>query len=265
MAKNRGNVLAVIALVCCTVLALGMIAQGRDKGDSQTGTTSQTTSSSSSPEESVPEPSVPTVTYAEYPFDSSFENAAIWYGTNTASAESNVQTLTLDFSYQDDGADDEYVSDFSSVSYLVVNYKNVTGAPGIKVTIYDTDGNAHTMSDGARYYTWTDGTFDPKTAPSGVVENDYVTIESGFNGALVFDLLWFGEFDASARQVDKITFTTDAMNNYGFQVWVGELGALKQDGSYTTVFTTFDMLNTGRTTLTAQNDAEKGILDYNFI
>lgn len=207
--------------------------------------------------------------YAEYPFDNNFENAAIWSGTSTASAESNVQTLSFSFVVTDDGSEEGYKADFSQASYLVVNYKNVVGAPGLKVVIYDSEGNAYTMANGAMFYKWTEGEFNVEEAETGTVENYHITLESEFTGALVFDLLSFGEFDSTEKQVSKIEFTTDAKYNYGYQVQVGEFGILTYNSTdkaevYETVFTTFDMWNTGRTSLTAENAAEKGTLNFNY-
>lgn len=168
----------------------------------------------------------------DYPFltgAKAFEKAVVWTGTAAKSAKDNWQTFTLKFDAE---------ADLSKATWLVVQYKAMTGAPGITYGVerndarYSIVGHDRTKS----YMISEDGTV---TLAS---QYQYDASNVSGSGALLINFNEMGwQFGSDANKdltkVKQLIFTTNSFYNWNFEIAVGEVGfytgTLGEDAVYT--------------------------------
>lgn len=155
----------------------------------------------------------------EYPFlkgDKAFEKAVVWTGTATGDATDNWQTFSLTF-------DNE--ADLSKATWLAVQYKAMTGAPGITYGV---------QNGGARYSI---AGFD-RTKSYMISEDGAVSVASQYqydasnvtgSGALLINFNKMGWQFGSATEKDltkikQLILTTNSKYNWNFEIAIGEVG-----------------------------------------
>lgn len=155
----------------------------------------------------------------EYPFlkgSNAFEKAVVWAGTATGDSAANWQTFSLKFDSE---------ADLTDATWLVVQYKAMTGTPGITYGV---------QNGGARYSI---AGFDG-TKSYMIDENGTVTVASQYqydasnvsgSGALLINfnkMAWqFGEdADKDLTKIKQLILTTNSQYNWNFEIAIGEVG-----------------------------------------
>lgn len=155
----------------------------------------------------------------DYPFvtgDDAFENAIVWVGTANGDAGDNWQTLKLNF---------DQAADLTDATWLVLQYKAISGAPGITYGIQNGDARYSIVGhDGTKtYMIYEDGTVGAAS------QYQYDASNVTGCGALLInmkELSWQFGSDANRdmSKMESLILTTNSRYNWNFEIAIGEVG-----------------------------------------
>lgn len=155
----------------------------------------------------------------EYPFakgDKAYDKAVVWAGTSAGDTSDNWQTFSLNF---------DETANLSDATWLVVQYKALSGTPGITYGVQN--GNARysiSGNDGTKTYMISE---DGKVSVASQYQYDASVITG--SGALLINFNKMGwQFGSEANKdltkVKQLIFTTNSRYNWNFEIVVGEVG-----------------------------------------
>ena len=126
----------------------------------------------------------------------------------------------------------DQAADLRSAKYLVVEYQNLTGNPGLTIGV---------MSNGTRFGTYVDGK-PIKFINQNNEETELSVLYSSVNfgsqkGAIVIPMeslfiVGWGDQNATLSNATSFFFETNAKYNWGFQMKIGEVGYIDADDDF---------------------------------